>query len=218
MLETYHPTESELMEMARRALAAGPKRETDVSWPACEARRLRSLRSCHRPSLIEAPPDNGAYVPETAARIENDPNLPDGARRCARKIMEETYRRDRGGRTLAITVSYLARGLGKCRRTVQRYMRQLEEGGYVSIDVACGRRSRLCARVVIRLLAPLFPRHHRARGPGRAGEPAATAESQNQRFKTLISRESWALRCMDGVFRALMKTNPLAGLPEVRSV
>jgi len=152
-----------------------------------------------------------------AARIDSDPNLTDGARRCARKIMEETYRRNREGRTLPVTVSYLARALGKCRRSVQRYLRQLEAGGYVGIDVAVGHRSRLCAGLMIRLLAPLFPRHHRERWPGTLRIPGATPVSQNQRFKILVSRESWALRCMDGVFRALMKTNPLAGLPELRT-
>jgi hypothetical protein len=129
--------------------------------------------------------------------------------------MEETYRRNREGRTLAITVSYLGRALGKCRRTVQRYLRQLEEGGYVSIDVACGQRSRLCTGLLIRLLAPLFPRHHRDRWPGSPGNPGATQESLNQRFKNLVPRESWATRCMDGVFRALMKTDPLSGLPPI---
>jgi hypothetical protein len=100
---------------------------------------------------------------------------------------------------------------------VQRYLRQLEEGGYVGIDVACGHRSRLCVGLAIRLLAPLFPRHHRERWPGKVAIPGATPESQNQRFRILVSRKSWAVRCMDGVFRALMKTNPLAGLPELRA-
>lgn len=225
MLTIHKPSESELLDMARRALAARSAKGRAVGAagkPPCEARRQRSLRTCHRPSLIEpprvkAPRDNGAYVPEMAARIDSDPNLTDGARRCARKIMEETYRRNREGRTFQVTVSYLARALGKCRRSVQRYLRQLEAGGYIGIDVAVGHRSRLCAGLVIRLLAPLFPRHHREKWPGRLGNPGATGKSQNQRFKILVSRESWALRCMDGVFRALMKTNPLAGLPEVRA-
>lgn len=235
MLKTYIPSESELMEEARCLLrqrlaivaptfqavdphvskvdSAGPSSDTAV-------RRKRSLQTCHRPSLHErprhpSPQESGAFVPETAARIEDDRNLTDGARRCARKIMEETYRRNREGRTLAITVSYLGRALGKCRRTVQRYLRQLEKEGYVSIDVACGQRSRLCTGLVIRLLASLFPRHHRTKWPGTLRKPGATPESQNHRFRILVSRESWALRCMDGVFRALMKTNPLSNLPPI---
>ena len=77
---------------------------------------MRSLRKCHLPSRYErprhAPPkDTGAYVPAMAARLDNDPNLTDGARRCARKIMEETHRRDRKERKLLVNVSYLAKGL-----------------------------------------------------------------------------------------------------------
>lgn len=181
-------------------------------------RARRSLQCCHRPSFNDrkrypAPKETGAYVPESSARIENDWNLTDGARRCARKLMEETYRRNREGRTLAITVSYLSRALGKCRRTVQRYLRQLEEEGYIGVDVACGQRSRLCVGLLISLLGPLFPRHHKEKWPGRAWNPGATRESQNHRFKYLVSRNSWAIRCMDGVFRALMKTKPLDELP-----
>ena len=231
MLSYYHPSESELMEQARRLLrdkhAGSDKlpctgvRATGIP-PELSARRRRALQTCHRPACDErprypSPKDTGAYVPEMAAGIENDPNLTDGARRCARKIMEETYRRNRAGRTLPITVSYLGRALGRCRRTVQRYLRQLEAQGYLSIDVAVGDRSRLCTGLVIRLLAPLFPRHHRKRWPGRAVNSGATAESQNQRFTVLISRDAWAVRCMDGVFRAFMKSNPLAGLPPFRA-
>src|SRR5690606_538633 len=83
-------------------------------------RSRRSLNTCHRYALTErprsAPPrDSNAYVPELAARIEDDPNLTDGARRCARKLAELTYRTRRADRTLAVTVTYLARALGRCR-------------------------------------------------------------------------------------------------------
>jgi hypothetical protein len=43
--------------------------------------------------------------------------------------MEETHRRDRLGRTLQVNVSYLARGLRRCRRTIQRYLAMLEREG-----------------------------------------------------------------------------------------
>ena len=93
------------------------------------ARQRRSLRCCHLPAetkpLRPSPRDNGAYVPELAARIEDDPNLTDGARRCARKLAEYIYRRDRETRSAEITVTYLMRSLRKSRRTVQRYLRQL---------------------------------------------------------------------------------------------
>lgn len=236
MSRIYHPGDKELMEIAWCGLRKGalhplpgpiaPKAggaDAHGVKSACEERRMRSLRTCHRPAheLAErkAFRDSGAYVPETAARIDDDPNLTDGARRCARKIMEETYRRNREGRKLSITVSYLANALGKCRRSVQRYLRQLEEGGYVGIAVAAGQRSRLCVGIVIRLLAPLFPHHHQEKWPdrkwtGNAAKPGATRESQNHRVKVLIPRNEWAVRCMDGVFRSLMKITPPFGLPE----
>ncbi|ABE61460.1 hypothetical protein Nham_0570 [Nitrobacter hamburgensis X14] len=193
------------------------------------ARRKRSLQTCHRYAMTErprkpAPRETGAYVPELAARIDNDPNLSDGARRCARKLAELTYRSHRDARALPVTVTYLARALGRCRRTVQRYLRQLEEGGYVAVDVIASSRSRMCVGLVVRLLAPLFAAHHRGRWPGSRANPGATAESLKQRYKHpfeatghRVSVQNWTLHCMNGVFRALMQTNPLAGLSQVRS-
>jgi hypothetical protein len=193
------------------------------------ARRKRSLQTCHRYAIVErprkpAPRITNAYVPELAAQIDNDPNLTDGARRCARKLAELTYRQNREGRALPVTVTYLARALGRCRRTVQRYLRQLEGEGYVAVDVVASSRSRMCVGLVVRLLAPLFAEHHRERWPGSRANPGATPKSLNQRFKhpfevngRRVSVQNWTLHCMKGVFRAFMQTNPLAGLPQLRS-
>lgn len=194
-----------------------------------EERRLRALQTCHRPGSYERPRfdparESGAYVPELSARLEDDRNLTDGARRCARKLAEEIYRRNREGRSIEITVTYLMKALGKCRRTVQRYLRMLEGGGYIRADVIVGNRSRLCIGLAVQLCEPLFAHHHRKRWPARAdrgsesrpenpGDPGASKLSQNYRLRNLdtkrsgtISRESWTLKCMDGVYRALMKT------------
>src|SRR5208282_1958888 len=92
-------TDAEMMAKARRTLdrsllqapairealiapAPPPKHYT----PEQQERRMRSLRKCHVPSLYErprqAPPkDTGAYVPAISARLDNDRNLTDGARR-----------------------------------------------------------------------------------------------------------------------------------------
>jgi hypothetical protein len=194
------------------------------SGPAAERRR-RALNTCHRYAQAErprkAPPRaSRAYVPELAARLDDDPKLTDGARRCARKLAELTYRQNRTGRSLPVTVTYLAKALGRCRRTVQRYLRQLEREGYVSVDVAAGARTRMCVGLVVRLLEPLLAAHHRDRWPGALAKPGATRQSQNKRFRIFSTRngtpvpvEQWALRCMDGVFRAFMETKPLARLP-----
>lgn len=223
---TYRRTDEEILATARRLLrermatASGPPFVPLREEGPEPERSRRSRRSCHRFSLCEVkrfppPPDTGAYVPELAARLEDDRNLTDGARRCARKLAEYAYRRDRKGRAAEITVSYLSRALGRCRRTVQRYLRLLEREGYVQVDVVYGDRSRMCAGLVVQLLSPLFARHHRERWPGSAVFPDATRESQNESFTILRGRKShripaeqWALRCMDGVFRSLMKTIP----------
>jgi len=173
-------------------------------------RRQRSLRSCHMPA--EDKPlvprrENSAYVPQLAARLDDDPNLSDGARRCARKIAEYVHRCGRENRSAEITVTFLMKALRRDRRTVQRYLRQLERAGYIAVEVLQW-RTRMCAGLFVKLLAPLLPRHG---WPDKAMKPDAARVSQNYRsnIKTeRFSRESWAVKCMDGVFRALMATLP----------
>jgi hypothetical protein len=110
-------------------------------------------------------------------------------------------------------VTYLMNGLGRCRRSVQRYLRLLEREGYIRTHVVVGARSRLCAGLMVELLAPLLARHHRKRWPPR--NPGATQESQNDSGYRLYPQgarslpvHDWAMRCMDGVFRSVMKTLP----------
>lgn len=231
MQYTYRPDEAEIMERARGLLRPRAAEGGDTaSLPirvAEEGRRKRSLTTCHRFSLYErprypAPKDSGAFVPASSARIDDDRNLTDGARRCARKLLELGYRDARSSRELAITVGYIAKALGRCRRSVQRYLGLLEREGYVRLEVAVNLKSRMCTGLVVRLLEPLFPRHQRERWPEKPGNPDATRESQIQSLRSKeegsrvrVARESWALCCMNGVFRALMKTNPLASLPTV---
>lgn len=176
-----------------------------------ENRRQRSLRSCHlpvEPKPRHAPPrDSEAYVPELAARIEDDRNLTDGARRCARKLAEYIYRKNRAARAGDITVTWLMRALGKSRRTVQRYLRQLEREGYIAVEVVHA-RTRMCAGLFIALLAPMLASHHRQEWPQKLIDADAPRLSQNNKPRYKYSRESWALRCMDGVFRSFMTTHP----------
>lgn len=215
------PTNDEIAATLRRLLHERAVAAHDPLTLTHDAERAqRSLRTCHRFALYErprlAPPrETGAYVPELAARLDDDGNLTDGARRCARKLAEYAYRRNRQGRTAEITVSYLARALRRCRRTVQRYLRLLEREGYVRVDVVCGDRSRMCVGVVVQLLGPLFARHHKERWPKAVAIPDATSESQIKRFhfserakRHCMPAQEWALRCMDGVYRSLMKTIP----------
>jgi len=109
--------------------------------------------------------------------------------------MEETHRRDRLGRKLQVNVSYLAKGLRRCRRTVQRYLALLEREGYLRIEVMSGHCSRMCIGLIVHLLPPLFPRHQHQSWPEKRGNPPkhlndgaesrrnpdATSKSQNER-------------------------------------
>ena len=129
-------------------------------------RQMRSYRTCwlpaDHPELVARRRDSGAYVPELATLIDNDRNLTDGARRCARKLAEYVYRRDRDTRTAEITVTWLMKALRKSRRTVQRYLRQLERPGYINVAVIHS-GIRMCAGLVVELLSALVtlpPRGH----------------------------------------------------------
>ena len=162
------------------------------------ARQLRSLRCCHLPAEeqpIHAPPrDSAAYVPEMAARIDDDRNLTDGARRCARKLAEYTYRKNRDRRTADITVTWLMKALGRSRRTVQRYLRQLERTGYIEVAVIHS-GIRMCAGLVVALCLSLIPRHG---WPEKLIKSDAPKPSQNNssRYRTrIIPRSLWAARC-----------------------
>ena len=220
------PTHQDLLLEAHRVLkkrivAGAPLAIGSAARPPSDAKRAaRSRQTCHRYSLDErprfaSPTKSDAYVPEIAARLDDDRNLTDGARRCARKLAEYAYRRDREGRAAEITTTYLMRALGRCRRTIQRYLRLLEREGYISVDVVHGDRTRMCIGLVVQLLAPLFPRHHVDRWPAKLAVPGATRASQKKRFidsksagLVRIPVHSWAVRCMDGVFRSLIKTLP----------
>lgn len=149
-------------------------------------------------------PDTGGYIPTLSEKLDRDPNLSDGARRCARLIAAYAYRRNRGG-PAAITVTYLTKATGRCRRTIQRYLRQLERFGYIRAQVVLGQRSRMCAGLLIDLLKPLLPRH---RWPEKAITPEATRMAQNYRLRLKIDVEAWDRRCRDGMFRALCRALP----------
>jgi hypothetical protein len=168
---------------------------------AAADRRRRSLNTCHRYAQTrrprKAPPRaSRAYVPELAARLEDDPNLTDGARRCARKLAELIYRQNREGRSLPVTVTYLAKALGRCCRTVQRYLRQLEREGYVSVDVIVSQRARMCVGLVVRVLDRCWPRiigkngRERLESQGRHGSHRTRDSGYPQPARARQSRSS----------------------------
>jgi len=173
-------------------------------------RQLRSYRTCwlpgDEPNAYAAPRKSNAYVPETAACLDDDRNLTDGARRCARKIAQYVYQKNRDSRSAEITVTYLMKALRKSRRTVQRYLRQLEKAGYISVAVIHA-RTRMCAGLLVEVLATSLPRH----GWKKSMKPDAPLLSQNNssRYKSvLIPRALWALRCTDPIQKAWDKIMP----------
>ena len=206
------------VRMARdgRRIEQNPFPKAITVLPQNEARRLRSYRTCWRPAVepiaYAAPRESGAYVPETAARLDDDRNLTDGARRCARKIAAYVYKKNRDGRSAEITVTYLMKALHKSRRTVQRYLRQLESAGYIDVSVIHA-RTRMCAGLLVQLLAPMIPRH----GWKKSMKPDAPMLSQNNssRYKPrLVPRALWALRCTDPIQKAWDRIMPpLTPLP-----
>jgi hypothetical protein len=171
---------------------------------------MRSYRTCWLPAdhpEMPPPKPTGAYVPELAATLDNDARLTDGARRCARKLAEYVHVRDRDSQAAEITVTYLMKALRKSRRTVQRYLRQLERAGYIAVHVIHA-RTRMCAGLAVQLLAPLIPRHG---WPEKLRKPDAPKLSQNNssRYKLrLIPRVLWAIRCTDPIRRAWDLINP----------
>ena len=174
-------------------------------------RQMRSYRTCWLPAeekpLRAPPPDSGAYVPETAARLEDDRNLTDGARRCARKLAEYVYRTNRDSRTAGITVTYLMKSLRKSRRSVQRYLRELERAGYIAVAVIHA-GTRMCSGLMIELLATLIPRHG---WPQKLIKPDAPKMSQKDRFRNktrLIPRVLWAVKCTGPIQKAWDRLMP----------
>jgi len=198
--------------LAARIARDGQRVITETIPPASPsklARRERSLRYCHLPA-DEKPiitfHKNRAYVPQLAAAIENDPNLCDGARRCLRKFAEYVHRLNRSG-SADITVSFLMKALRRSRRTVQRYLGQLERAGYITVEVLHA-RTRMCAGLTVSLLKSALPGHG---WQEKLIKPDAPQKSQNYKFKaykTKYRRDQWAMICMEGVFRAVMNILP----------
>lgn len=183
-------------------------------------RRDLSLQTCHRYSADIRPrykvPAIRAYTPETSARVDIDRNLNTNADKAARFLMRYAYRNARDTRTVRVTCSYIAKGLGRAVRTVQRYLRSLEEEGYIRIEIVRSSITGMVACLEITLLSPLFPEHHKEKWPQARRNPDTTFMSDKQShiiYKGKEDRKSWAIKCMNGVHKAFMKTKPLFDEP-----
>lgn len=103
-------------------------------------------------------------MPQFSARLLNDPALSDGARRCAIKLLELAYRRDRAGRSFRGTVSYLAKALGRSERA--EYLPRTASGQGLHPPRSAHERARPHVhRGVDHVSNPLFAMHHEAGWP-----------------------------------------------------
>ena len=237
MLNIHSPSELELMEQAHRALrqriAASPPASSCSG--RCRQSRRRFNRSC---AGTRSAPASARCKPATASasmsgramrgRKRPAPTCPScrrGSKRpqpdrrraaaCAQARRRSIYRQNREGRFTEITVTYLMNGAAPLAAHDPALPAPAGTRGLYRHEVVRGARSRLCTGLLIALRAPLFARHHKAGWPCKLRNPGASKESQNNR--TLDSRgkgerlsvRQWSLLCMDGVFRAFMKTDPL---------
>lgn len=184
---------------------------------AYEQRRERSLQTCHRYNIQTLSlPENLAdtsgdrFTPQTSATILNDNRLTDGAKVLALKLMEQTYRENREGRWLQITVPYLMKALGRSRRTIQNYLRLLEHYGYIKTDVIKAAISKMCVGLAIWLQEPLFPKHHKEKWPQTRANSGAQKDSYNNPISLLLNTipiNLWAEECMKGIYRSFKRNN-----------
>ncbi len=189
-------------------------------------RRKKSLQTCHRYShKWDALPDNPAkttgdrYTPQTSADILNDNQLTDGAKVLALKLMEETYRKNRRGRWLKITVTYLMKAMGKCRRTIQNYLRLLEHLGYIRTDVIRSPISRMCIGLGIWLQDPMFPKHHKDKWPEKRTNSGVQKDSYNDLnkiYSLMIPIHLWTKDCMEGIYKSFTRNKHAYTPPEIQ--
>lgn len=141
-------------------------------WAQAEARHLRAERAretqrtgrrARRPKRLSAPPVEMTrqYHQAGSTSYIRDVGLCDGARRLAALLLALSGtgsvidRIPRGG---LLTKGKLAARLSRSRRTIQRYLRELEERGYIDrVETTYCPRTGMLSGLKIRLLPKLLP-------------------------------------------------------------
>ena len=72
------------------------------------------------------------------------------ARVLAHRLCEITYRDNRKGRYLLVTISYLPKAMHRCDRSIQRYVKELIDEGYICVDVLKSHASKMVIGLKIR--------------------------------------------------------------------
>lgn len=175
--------------------------------------------------MYEEPADRGEYIPQVNAKLIHDRNLTDSARRIALFVMRHAYQHRRTERSIGMTVSFIMKGLALSRRTVQRSLTLLETRGYFHCDVVKGDKTNMCIGLAIRLLSPLFPKHHTKKWPQRRKKSGASSAPHNKfdiyhsldNPRKLVHRLVWAMKCIAGVARSsrpIVSKQSTASLPQ----
>jgi hypothetical protein len=104
-------------------------------------------------------------------------------------------------------------------RAPQNYLCELRTRGYIRHEVVRSHKARMCIGIFITLLDPIFPRHHRKEWPAQKNGGKSGVQKNSEKylqfskytyFQERVSVARWTWKCMDGVFRAFMRTAPLA--------
>ena len=108
------------------------------------------------------------------------------ARVLAHRLCEITYRDNRKGRYLLVTISYLPKAMHRCDRSIQRYVKELIDEGYICVDVLKSHASKMVIGLKIRLRRPLFADHHKYKWPAKSRISEATYLSDKDYLKIKI--------------------------------
>lgn len=180
--------DAELIANRAAALARLRAKQTatpEEQWARAEARHIKAERAraaqrtgqrARRPKRLSAPPVEASrqYHQAGSTSYIRDVGLGDGARRLVALLLALAGKGtviDRGTRGGPLTKGKLAARLGRSRRTVQRYLRELEERGYIApVETTFCPRTGMLSGIRIRLLPKVFPWW-------RNGKPAKLAEN-----------------------------------------
>lgn len=180
--------DAELLANRAAALArlrAKQSATPEEQWARAEARHIKAerAREAHRVGRRTPRPRRKIASPVELTRqyhqagstsyIRDTDNLCDGARRLATMLLALAGNGtvvERGARGGVMTKGKLAAWLGRSRRTVQRYLCQLKDAGYISVDPAYCRRTGMLSGLKIKLLPKLLPWW-------RTKKPSKTAET-----------------------------------------
>jgi len=190
--------QNELIQSARSNSVTDEERRawemrTERAQRALDARREGRRAPGPKRAARPAPRPSRLYSPEMACDAARDTRLMHGAVRCFQLIHAL-----QGGQLPRPTKRWLAEQLGVCQRTVQRYLKQLRELGYIAVEeirTAAGWMVGQVVRVTKKAL-PFFRRF--AQEGGRTlGETALSSREipsvseSTTRVKTVVVSGRW---------------------------